>query len=148
MAAGVIGGGIAGGILGVKGVKAYMRFVDKVGEMIGLNNGMLPGMAMKSVAAQRSKAVGKVVSKKGHSGISKMFRPSYDRSGLTYGAAAGVGAGLGMGLAGEGPRGRMAREGQIEGIDPSRGGGISPDLQFSTQGLTLGIHSKRKRRVI
>ena len=113
---------------------------------------MLPDMAMTSAAAQRSKAVGKAVGKavseKGHSGISKMFRPSYDRSGLTYGAAAGVGAGLGMGLAGEGPRGRMAREGQIEGIDPSRGGGISPDLQFSTQGLTLGIHSKRKRRVI
>jgi hypothetical protein len=42
----------------------------------------------------------------------------------------------------------VAQEGIINGIQSAPRGGISPELQMSTQGLTLGIHSRRKQRII
>lgn len=65
---------------------------------------------------------------------------------------AGAGAGLGVigGLASESlrPTRRVAPEGRITGIQSSPRGGISPELQVSTQGLTLGIHNRRKQRMM
>lgn len=65
-----------------------------------------------------------------------------------YGFAAGALAGGAASLSGTGRGKGLAPEGTITGISSSIGGGISPELQFSTQGLTLGIHSRRKRRVM
>ena len=61
------------------------------------------------------------------------------------GAAAGIGVGAGASAA----RPRMiAPEGNIVGIqsNPTGRGGISPELQFSTQGLPLRIHNSRVMR--
>lgn len=81
---------------------------------------------------------------KGHINRYPMLAP------LVYGGIAGgsIGAGLAVGLNyGSSYRG-IASEGMISGIDNGQGGGISPELQFSTQGLVLDIHSRRKRRVM
>jgi hypothetical protein len=63
-----------------------------------------------------------------------------------------IGGSLGAGLAVGGNYGAAYRgissEGNIVGIDNGQGGGISPELQFSTQGLILNIHNRRKRRVM
>jgi hypothetical protein len=68
---------------------------------------------------------------------------------LRFGLA-GIGAGAVGGLGAEAarPTHRVASEGFITGISSSPTGGISPELQMSTQGLTLGIHNRRKQRII
>ena len=65
-----------------------------------------------------------------------------------------MGAGLGLGGVGAfaaesiNPTRRVAPEGMINGINSAPRGGISPELQMSTQGLTLGIHNRRKQRIM
>lgn len=88
---------------------------------------------------------------KGRSLFSKAVDPSRDgfKKGLGY---AGVGAALGvpitMGMESQMPSRKVSPEGNITGIASSPRGGISPELQMSTQGLTLGIHNRRKSRVM
>jgi len=68
------------------------------------------------------------------------------RASLIAGAAAGAGAG--MASQAYKPRNNIAPEGIIQGIQSAPRGGINPSLQFSTQGLTLGIHNRRQRRIV
>jgi len=63
-------------------------------------------------------------------------------SGLGVGAMATIGAEV------SNPTRRVAPEGIINGIQSAPRGGISPELQMSTQGLTLGIHNRRKQRIM
>lgn len=91
-----------------------------------------------------SKWKGRVPSVAAHLKRNPMLAP------VVYGGV--IGGSLGLGLAygtnyGSAYRG-VASEGMITGIDNGQGGGISPELQFSTQGLVLDIHSRRKRRII
>jgi len=61
-----------------------------------------------------------------------------------FGASALGGVGVGAGQSVRSPF--MAAEGNITAIGSSPAGGISPELQFSTQGLPLSIHNRRKDR--
>ena len=53
-----------------------------------------------------------------------------------------------IGMESQMPSNKVSAEGNITGIGSSPRGGISPELQMSTQGLTLGIHNKRKSRLM
>ena len=76
----------------------------------------------------------------------KMPSPRSFKGAFIYGGASG--AAFGGYMASQNNRGGFAPEGTITGMQSSAGGGMSPSLQFSTQGLTLGIHSNRKRRIV
>ena len=116
----VTGASVIGATVGAKAL-------GKVGRAVGR------GMAGNMTAATQSKK------------IAKSFVPGW-KSAIGIGAAAGVGAGSAMARAN--PRNRPAKEGMISGIRSAPMGGISPELQFSTQGLTLGIHNTRSRRIV
>ena len=62
---------------------------------------------------------------------------------MAVGGATGVSAGFYTG-----GRHRQAQRGagRIIGIDSGVGGGINPSLNFSTQGIGLNIHNRRRRR--
>jgi hypothetical protein len=60
-------------------------------------------------------------------------------------AAAGMGLAAGAASSRFNHRGGISPEGNITGIGQGGGRGISPSLQFSTQGLTLNIHRNRSR---
>ena len=112
------------GVAGVAGTEAALKFTGGVNPFAGA-----------PAAVKRGLMVG-----------ANAFNPTKAGGAFIYGGAAGVAAGIGVAAAK--PTSGFGREGQITGISSSRGGGISPELQFSTQGLTLGLHSTRKRRVV
>jgi hypothetical protein len=58
--------------------------------------------------------------------------------------SAGIGAGIFEGIAANTPR-YAGNEGNIIGIRSAPSGGISPELQFSTQGLVFALHNNNKR---
>ena len=66
--------------------------------------------------------------------------------------AAGGGVGLGVIVGGSNAarrnRGKNFPEGTIRAMRSAPRGGIHPALNFSTQGLTLRTHNRRKRRVL
>lgn len=76
----------------------------------------------------------------------KMVDPRTFKGGMVLGAGAGIG--VGAHAYSQRPQYGMAPEGTITGIRSAPRGGISPSLQMSTQGLSLNIHSRRKRRVV
>ncbi len=60
--------------------------------------------------------------------------------------AVGVGAGMGAGVAASQAyfNNQYGYEGDIQGISSSPSGGISPELQFSNQGLVFALHRNNK----
>ena len=142
----------AGGALGAAGLMKLG--VKGAGAVAGRAINALPieaGVAGTEAAFRFGKGVNPFAGapaavKKGLMIGANSFNPATARGAFAYGGAAGVAAGIG-GAAATSTSG-YGREGQITGISSSRGGGISPELQFSTQGLTLGLHSTRKRRVV
>lgn len=69
---------------------------------------------------------------------------SYMKHPIMFGMAFGAAGGLGTGLAVGGPNQKGAPEGNIQGISSSPQGGISPELQFSTQNLMFALHRNNK----
>ena len=61
---------------------------------------------------------------------------------LGLGAALGAGAGIYAGNAYN--SNQYGYEGELQGISSSPSGGISPELQFSTEGLTFALHRNNK----
>ena len=82
-------------------------------------------------------------------GANVMRRLGPGRHPFITATAVGAAAGIGVGAGASAARPRMiAPEGNIVGIqsNPTGRGGISPELQFSTQGLPLRIHNSRVMR--
>jgi hypothetical protein len=92
----------------------------------------------------RSKGSGGDVMKKIATGIWGFVKrhPYITATSAGLGAGFGAGASTGFGL----DRRFNANEGNIKGISSSSSGGISPELQFSTQGLVQSLHKHARRR--
>lgn len=130
-------GGRAAGAIGMRAAKAIpIQVAGVAGTEAALKfGGGVNPFAGAPAAVKRGLMVG-----------ANAFNPTKAGGAFIYGGAAGVAVGIGGAAATS--TSSYGREGQITGISSSRGGGISPELQFSTQGLTLGLHSTRKRRVV
>lgn len=96
-------------------------------------------------SAQSVVSAGKAIGRTATAPI-RMLAGGPARASLIAGAA--VGAGAGIASQAYNPRNNIAPEGMIQGIQSAPRGGINPSLQFSTQGLTLGIHNRRQRRIV
>jgi len=99
--------------------------------------------------AQKWKKAGWEFGGKGFNRLGAVGRHPY-LAGTALGAAGGAAAGFASagGLFNQGRSRQMQTgRGRIIGID-SGGGGMNPSLNFSTQGLGLNIHNRRRRRTL
>ena len=105
------------------------------------------GMGLSAISRRSAKkAASDSVASKGSSFGKKALNTLTARNAFgafAYGGAAGA-----LTIAGATSQDKQmyfGEEGRITGIQSSRGGGISPELQFSTQGLTLNLHNRSRR---
>lgn len=139
----------AGGVFGLFG-KGPLGFANKA-EMPGTE--MATVRAMENPARRQSK-IGSSTrisepwfgSTKGKSFTQILSNEDnfYLKKPMRWGMAIGATAGVGSGLANWANQPQGGFEGNIQGISSSPTGGISADLQFSTQGLMFSLHNNNK----